>query len=65
MNNYKYIKRLVRPIKYFCLATFLILPSHASSVNNTLLIETNPKEVIDQVWQIIYRDYMDVSESFS
>ena len=31
---------------------------------NSVLIHQSPKEVIDQVWQIVYRDYLDSSGSF-
>ena len=36
------------------------LPSGASSA-----IADSPKEVIDQVWQIVYRDYLDSSGAYS
>ena len=35
------------------------LPSTASSS-----ITNSPKEVIDQVWQIVYRDYLDSTGSY-
>ena len=33
--------------------------------STSLLINQSPKEVIDQVWQIVYRDYLDSSSSFN
>ncbi len=47
------------------LSSLFTLPIYASPINNSLLIQKSPKEVIDQVWQIIYRDYMAVSKDFS
>ncbi len=36
------------------------LPAH-----NSTIIQDSPKEIIDQVWQIIYRDYMDSSGKYN
>ena len=42
------------------LPTFLVIP-----ISSFSLINESPKEVIDQVWQIIYRDYLDSSGKYS
>ncbi|WP_320667893.1 S41 family peptidase [Prochlorococcus sp. MIT 1307] len=41
-----------------------ILPGFGFPKNTSTLIKESPKEVIDQVWQIVYRDYLDSSGSF-
>ena len=44
-----------------------VLPSSSFSFqgNNSTLITNNPKEIIDQVWQIIYRDFLDYSGKYN
>jgi len=32
--------------------------------STSLLINESPKEVLDQVWQIVYRDYLDSSGDY-
>ena len=39
-------------------------PSFSFQGNSTTLITDNPKEIIDQVWQIIYRDFLDYSGKY-
>ena len=39
-------------------------PSYAIPRSSTSLIRNSPKEVIDQVWQIVYRDFLDSSGSY-
>ena len=39
-------------------------PSFPFQANSSTLITNNPKEVIDQVWQIIYRDFLDYSGKY-
>jgi len=43
-----------------------IFPSSAFpfQANSSILITNNPKEIIDQVWQIIYRDFLDYSGKY-
>ncbi len=41
-----------------------ITPSLAIPRKAPLLIKDSPKEVIDQVWQIIYRDYLDANGKY-
>jgi len=43
-----------------------IFPSTSFSfqANSSTLITNNPKEIIDQVWQIIYRDFLDYSGKY-
>ena len=38
--------------------------SSSSSSSSSSLITNNPKEIIDQVWQIIYRDFLDYSGKY-
>ncbi len=44
---------------------FLSLPLKGLAVEKISLISDSPKEVIDQVWQIIYRDYLDSSGKYA
>ena len=39
-------------------------PSAAFQANSSTLVSDNPKEIIDQVWQIIYRDFLDYSGKY-
>ena len=39
-------------------------PSFSFQANSSTLITDNPKEIIDQVWQIIYRDFLDYSGKY-
>mgnify|MGYP001444554029 CR=1 FL=1 len=52
----------------FCSAcAFALFPFPSSSFPSPISsrISTSPKEVIDQVWQIIYRDYLDSSGKYN
>ena len=40
-------------------------PSLPFQANSSTLITDNPKEIIDQVWQIIYRDFLDYSGKYN
>ncbi len=40
-------------------------PSFSFQVNSSTLITDNPKEIIDQVWQIIYRDFLDYKGKYN
>ncbi len=68
---YKYIKRSSKlrcffkdSLKIFLLFSLLISPSSAFQNKARSIIKSNPKEVIDEVWQIIYRDYLDSSGTY-
>ena len=39
-------------------------PSFSFQANSSNLVTDNPKEIIDQVWQIIYRDFLDYSGKY-
>ncbi len=39
-------------------------PSFSFQSNTSTLVSDNPKEIIDQVWQIIYRDFLDYSGKY-
>ncbi|MBW3041702.1 S41 family peptidase [Prochlorococcus marinus] len=39
-------------------------PSFSFPANSSTLVTDNPKEIIDQVWQIIYRDFLDYSGKY-
>ncbi len=39
-------------------------PSFSFQANSSTLVTDNPKEIIDQVWQIIYRDFLDSSGKY-
>ena len=64
-NNQKFsirkLSRLVNGALLFTLISFTPI-SFSKPIDN--LISNNPKEVIDQVWQIIYRDYLDYSGDY-
>ena len=40
-------------------------PSFSFQANSSSLVTDNPKEIIDQVWQIIYRDFLDYSGKYN
>ena len=40
-------------------------PSFSFQANSSTFITDNPKEIIDQVWQIIYRDFLDYSGKYN
>ncbi len=46
-------------IRSIIISSLVCIPSYSFPIRNSTLIQSSPKEVIDQVWQIIYRDYMD------
>ena len=55
-------KRLLK----ICLTiAFFPSPSFSFQANSSTLISDNPKEIIDQVWQIIYRDFLDYSGKYN
>ncbi len=55
--------------KYFfktlVISSFICLPTFSFTSSTKSLINNSPKEVIDQVWQIIYRDYLDTSGRYN
>ena len=66
VSNKKNTSFFEKKANYLLLTSLLFFfPSYALPTAKTLIIEDSPKEVIDQVWQIIYRDYMDVSNVYS
>jgi len=44
---------------------FIPSPSFSFQANSSTLVTDNPKEIIDQVWQIIYRDFLDYSGKYN
>ena len=50
--------------KVCLLIAVLPLPSFSFQVDTSNFITNNPKEIIDQVWQIIYRDFLDYSGKY-
>ena len=40
-------------------------PSFSFQANSSTFVTDNPKEIIDQVWQIIYRDFLDYSGKYN
>ena len=40
-------------------------PSFSFQANSSTLVTDNPKEIIDQVWQIIYRDFLDYQGKYN
>ncbi len=57
-------KILVLSVLALSVAGLIPEPSFGLPKSTSLLISQSPKEVIDQVWQIIYRDYLDSSDSY-
>jgi len=55
---------LKRFLKICLLISILPSPSFSFQANSSTLITNNPKEIIDQVWQIIYRDFLDYSGKY-
>ncbi len=51
-------------LKICLLSVVLPAPSFPFQANSSTLITNNPKEIIDQVWQIIYRDFLDYSGKY-
>ena len=52
-------------LKICLLSVVLPAPSFSFQANSSTLITNNPKEIIDQVWQIIYRDFLDYSGKYN
>ncbi len=55
---------LKRFLKIFLTIAFFSSPSFSLQANSSTFVSDNPKEIIDQVWQIIYRDFLDYSGKF-
>ena len=55
---------LKRFLKICLLISIIPSPSFSFQANSSTLISNNPKEIIDQVWQIIYRDFLDYSGKY-
>ncbi len=55
---------LKRFIKLFLTIAFFSSPSFSFEANSSTLVSDNPKEIIDQVWQIIYREFLDYSGKY-
>jgi len=51
-------------LKICLLSVVFPAPSFSFQANSSTLITNNPKEIIDQVWQIIYRDFLDYSGKY-
>ncbi len=51
-------------LKICLLSVVLPAPSFSFQAKSSTLITNNPKEIIDQVWQIIYRDFLDYSGKY-
>ena len=52
-------------LKIFLTIAVFSSPSFSFQAKSSSLVTDNPKEIIDQVWQIIYRDFLDYSEKFN
>ena len=52
-------------VKICLLSVVFPAPSFSFQANSSTLITNNPKEIIDQVWQIIYRDFLDYSGKYN
>ena len=47
------------------IAFFSSTPSFSFQTHSSPLVTDNPKEIIDQVWQIIYRDFLDYTGKYN
>ena len=56
---FKRFLKIILPIAIFS------SPSFSFQANSSTFITDNPKEIIDQVWQIIYRDFLDYSGKYN
>ena len=56
---------LKRFLKIFLTIAVFSSPSFSFQANSSSLVTDNPKEIIDQVWQIIYRDFLDFSGKYN
>ena len=53
-----------RFLKTFLSIAILSSPSFSFETSSSTLVTDNPKEIIDQVWQIIYREFLDYSGKY-
>ncbi len=60
--SFQLINKIISP---FAFVFVLSVPTNSIARNIPSLIQDSPKEVLDQVWQIIYRDYMDSNGNFN
>ena len=56
---------LKRLFKIGLTIAFISSPCFSFQANTSTLVTDNPKEIIDQVWQIIYRDFLDYSGKYN
>ncbi len=61
----KFLKITLSGISAISIFGLTPLPSLSLPKSTSSLINQSPKEVIDQVWQIVYRDYLDSSGSYN
>ena len=54
-----------RFFKICLIAACFSTPSFSFQANSSNLVTDNPKEIIDQVWQIIYRDFLNYSGKYN
>ena len=59
-----FIIMLKRLLKICLTIAVFSSPSFSFQANSSTLVTDNPKEIIDQVWQIIYRDFLDYSGKY-
>ena len=67
-NSYNFQSNLfkigIASVSAFLVLDFAYTPSFSLPRSTSLYINDSPKEVIDQVWQIVYRDYLDSSGDY-
>ena len=68
-NSYNFQSNLfkigIASVSAFLVLDFAYTPSFSLPRSTSLYINDSPKEVIDQVWQIVYRDYLDSSGDYN
>ena len=65
LSRFLEIKKLFKNQLFFLLAATTFSGSFFYSKVNATILNNNHKEVIDHVWQIIYRDFLDSSGKFN
>ena len=68
--NYKFFKRyssnlFSTTLRYLIFILFLSSPVLSFPSSQRKIIKNNPKEIIDEVWQTVYRDYLDSSGDYT
>ena len=61
----KRAKHLLRRISILLGSSYIIISSTCNPIYSKSTISNNPKEVVDQVWQMVYRDYLNANGKYN